>query len=286
MFLIRPNKKIGFIGVGNMGEALAGAIIRSDIFDPDGIFISDISEKRLEIMKNKYGISNTRDPLELFSECDIVILAVKPQQTASLLSQISGRRILADIMKRKLLISIAAGITMQKIEGFLYRNLDEPSRAKLPIMRVMPNTPALVSAGMSGMCANRYATAEDKKMTRVLLESVGKVIEFGEEDMDAVTALSGSGPAYVFYLVESMIQGGIAMGLHPEDAVTLTLTTLKGSIRLMETQHEPPEILRQKVTSPGGTTEAAFKVLESNRVKQHIVEAIAAATRRSKELSQ
>lgn len=286
MFLIGPNKKIGFIGVGNMGEALAGAIIRSDIFDPDGIFISDISEKRLEIMKNKYGISNTRDPLELFSECDIVILAVKPQQTASLLSQISGRRIRADIMKRKLLISIAAGITMKKIEGFLYRDLDEPSRAKLPIMRVMPNTPALVSAGMSGMCANRYATAEDKKMTRVLLESVGKVIEFGEEDMDAVTALSGSGPAYVFYLVESMIQGGIAMGLHPEDAVTLTLTTLKGSIRLMETQHEPPEILRQKVTSPGGTTEAAFKVLESNRVKQHIVEAIAAATRRSKELSQ
>jgi pyrroline-5-carboxylate reductase len=283
--LIKQNKKIGFIGAGNMGEALVGAIIRSDISDPSRIFITDISNERLDIMKNKYGVSHMRDHFELFSECHIVVIAVKPQQIAHLLSQIAEREA-REIRERKLVISIAAGITLQKLEGFLYRHLDEPSRAMLPIMRVMPNTPALVLAGMSGISANRYATPEDIKMTRSLLESMGKVIEFKEEHMDAVTALSGSGPAYVFYLVESMIQGGIEMGLDPEDAVTLTLTTLKGSLKLMQAQNEPPEILRQKVTSPGGTTEAAFNVLESNRVKQNIIEAIAAAARRSKELSQ
>jgi pyrroline-5-carboxylate reductase len=283
--LIKQNKKIGFIGAGNMGEALVGAIIRSDISDPSRIFVTDISNERLDIMKNKYGVSHMRDHFELFSECNIVVIAVKPQQIAHLLSQISERET-RKINERKLVISIAAGITLQKLEDFLYRHLDEPSMAMLPIIRVMPNTPALVLAGMSGISANRYATPEDIKMTRALLESMGKVIEFKEEHMDAVTALSGSGPAYVFYLVESMIQGGIKMGLDPKDAVTLTLTTLKGSLKLMQAQNEPPEILRQKVTSPGGTTEAAFNVLESNRVKQNIIEAIAAAARRSKELSQ
>jgi pyrroline-5-carboxylate reductase len=135
------------------------------------------------------------------------------------------------------------------------------------------------------MSANRHASDDDVQIVRSILEALGKVIEFSEEDLDAVTALSGSGPAYVFYFIESMIEGGICVGLEPKDAVTLTIATLKGAVKLMEELNESPELLRRKVTSPGGTTEAALKVLDKNQVKQSIIEAIAAAAKRSKELS-
>lgn len=278
------NKKIGLIGAGNMGEAFAGAIIRSGISEPSMVYISDVSRERLDILSRTYGVCAMHDNLKLFSECDIVIIAVKPQQMNQLLSQIASQQDYA-IPDRKLVISIAAGIPMQKIEDLLYTPLDEKSRKKLPIIRVMPNTPALVLAGMSGMSPNHHATVEEIEAARTILEAMGKVIEFKEKDLDAVTALSGSGPAYVFYLIESMIAGGIKLGLDPDDAETLTLATLKGALKLMEEKNESPEVLRRKVTSPGGTTEAAFKVLEGNQVKERIIEAIIAAAMRSKELS-
>ncbi|MBA3037547.1 MAG: pyrroline-5-carboxylate reductase, partial [Desulfobacterium sp.] len=182
-------------------------------------------------------------------------------------------------------ISIAAGITLEKLESILYSPLNNENIINLPIIRVMPNTPALVLAGMSGMAPNRYATSDDINTVRTILEAMGKVIEFKEDALDAVTALSGSGPAYVFYLVESMIQGGINLGLDPYDATILTIATLKGSVALLEEIDESPELLRKRVTSPGGTTEEAFKVLEKKKVKEIIAEAIAAAARRSGELS-
>jgi pyrroline-5-carboxylate reductase len=186
---------------------------------------------------------------------------------------------------RKLFISIAAGIPIRKMEALLYAPLDEGMRKKLPIIRVMPNTPALVLAGMSGMSANANATPEDLETTRTILGALGKVMEFKEADLDAVTALSGSGPAYVFYFIESMIAGGLAAGLEPDASETLTLQTLEGALKLLRERKEPPEDLRRKVTSPGGTTEAALKVMESHQVKQNIVAAIVAAARRSQELS-
>jgi pyrroline-5-carboxylate reductase len=164
--------------------------------------------------------------------------------------------------------------------------LDEAARKRLAIIRVMPNTPALVLEGMSGMTPNPNAGEQEIAITRKILEAMGRVVEFKEQDMDAVTALSGSGPAYVFYLIESMVAAGIHVGLNPEDAEVLSLQTMKGALKLMLEGNESPEQLRRKVTSPGGTTEAAFHVFEKHRVKQHIVDAIAAATRRSKELSQ
>lgn len=278
------NKKTGFIGAGNMGEAFVGAIIKSNLLSPSMIYVSDINEERLDIFRSNYGISAINDNIKLFSKCDILILAVKPQQIDNVLAEITKQK---DYMipDRKLIISIAAGISLQKIEDLLYTPLDEKSRTKLPIIRVMPNTPALVLSGMSGMSANRYASVEDVNIVRTLLEAMGKVLEFDENDLDAVTALSGSGPAYVFYLIESMIEGGINAGLDPNDAYTLTIATLKGSLALMEELNESPETLRKKVTSPGGTTEAAFKILENNGVKQNIIDAIAAAALRSKELS-
>lgn len=279
------NKKIGFIGAGNMGEAFVGALIQTGIFSPSMIYTSDISENRLDILNKTYGISVMKDNFKVFSECEIVIIAVKPQHIYHVLSQISEHEGY-QIPNRKIVISIAAGIPLRKIEDLLYNSLDNESKERLPIIRVMPNTPALVLAGMSGMSTNKYTRPEDVETIKIILEAIGKVVEFKEEDLDAVTALSGSGPAYVFYIAEAMIEGGIKVGLEPDKAVMLTVATIQGALKLMEESNESPEILRQKVTSPGGTTEAAFKILEKNRVKQNIIEAIKAAARRSKELSQ
>lgn len=278
------NKAIGFIGAGNMAEAFIGALLKSHIFSPSSIFVSDIITERLDLLKMNYGVTPVSDNFELFTACDIVILAVKPQQMDSVLTDLTSREAYA-ISNRKLVISIAAGVPLKKMEIMLYTPLEDESRKKLPMIRVMPNTPAFVLTGMSGMSPNRFADERDKTITQTILKAVGKVIEFREEELDAVTALSGSGPAYVFYLVESMIEAGIRVGLDPDDAAVLTLTTLSGSVKLLEERGESPEALRRKVTSPGGTTEAALTVLEGNRVKQSMIDAIGAATRRSRELS-
>ncbi len=278
-----PN--IGVIGGGNMGEAFAGAMIRAGIFRPFSITLSDILPERLEYLKATYGVNVNNDNFKVFDSCKTVILAVKPQHMEKTLSSIAQHPEYS-IRERKLVISIAAGITIEKIERLLYTPLEEPFRKKLPIIRVMPNTPALVLEAMSGMSANRNAFREERDMTRKILQTMGKVIEFEEKHLNAVTALSGSGPAYVFYLIESMIEAGISMGLDPEDSKQLTLNTVKGAAALMETKNETAEKLRKQVTSPGGTTEAAFKVLEKDRVKQSIISAILAGANRARELSE
>lgn len=276
--------KTGFIGAGNMAEAIIGAIIKSGKFSPARIFASDVVENRLDLLRDVYKISTMNDNFKLFLTCDIIIFAVKPQQISQVFSKIS-EQIDHNLLKRKIVVSIAAGYPIKKIEAILYQSLDERSRKMLPVIRVMPNTPALVLAGMSGMSANQYADKADIDIARTILEATGKVMEFNEDELDAVTALSGSGPAYVFYFAESMIQGGVEAGLDPEKAFVLTIETLKGAAALMEGQNEsPPDLLRKKVTSPGGTTEAAIKVFDNNRMKQNIIDAISAATHRSKEL--
>jgi len=277
-------KKIGVLGAGNMGEAFVGALVRSKVSEPAMIAVGDVRKERLDFMHATYGVSPFTDNFKLFNDCAVVILAVKPQQTEEVLKQIAGHSGY-EIGARKLFISIVAGIPIRKIEELLYAPLVEGLRKKLPIIRVMPNTPALVLAGMSGMSANANATQEDLETTRTILRALGKVMEFKEADLDAVTALSGSGPAYVFYFIESMIAGGLAAGLEPHAAETLTLQTLEGALKLLRERKERPEDLRRKVTSPGGTTEAALTVMESHQVKQNIVAAIVAAARRSKELS-
>ncbi|MDP2646649.1 MAG: pyrroline-5-carboxylate reductase [Desulfobacterales bacterium] len=278
------DKTIGFIGAGNMAEAFVGALTRSNIFSPSQIRASDISRDRLDFLKKTYGIGAVNNNFDLFTTSDIVVLAVKPQQIVQALVQIASQAAYS-IPERKIVISIAAGTPIFKIEQALYAPLDAVMQRNLPIIRVMPNTPALVLSGMSGMSWNSHATGEDLKTARAILEAMGKVMDFEEDRLDAVTALSGSGPAYVFYLAEAMIEGGRAAGLDAQDAAALTLGTVKGALALLEQYGEAPEQLRRKVTSPGGTTEAAFKVLENNRVKKIIVEAILAAARRSKELS-
>jgi len=281
--MAKLSRKTGFIGAGNMAEAFIGAVTRAGIIPSTMIYASDVNSERLSLLKKTYGISVTDDNFKVFSMCDIVILAVKPQQMPDVLSQITSHNEYR-IERRKIIISIAAGVALGKLESFLYAPLEREESGNLPLIRIMPNTPALVLAGMSGMSPNRNAVPDDINTARTIMEAMGKVIEFKEESLDAVTALSGTGPAYVFYLVESMIQGGINLGLDPYDAAILTVTTLKGSAAMIEEIGESPELLRRRVTSPGGTTEEAFKVLEKKRVKETIIEAIAAAARRSKEL--
>ncbi len=278
------NKTIGLIGAGNMAEAIINGLLKSGVSRPEHLVASDVSSSRRGYMSETYGIRVAEDNISVFNRCEVIVLAVKPQHMNEVLEGITKDPEYA-APGRKIIVSIAAGVPLQLIERYIYAPMDEKERSQLPIVRVMPNTPALVRAGMAGMAGNRYAKKEDLKTVRAVLEAIGKVVEFDETDLDAVTALSGSGPAYVFYLVESLVTAGVSMGLTESDSLTLSLETIKGAVKLMEETGEPAELLRKKVTSPGGTTEAAFKVLEGNRVKEIIVEALQAAVNRSRELS-
>ncbi len=277
--------KIGVVGAGNMGEAFIGALIRSKVSAPSNLMVSDINTERLDYLNKTFGIATLTNNAVLFSECDIAILAVKPQVMDQVLKEITEEKGYTVIGDRKIVISIAAGITIKRLEKIFYTPLDKNSTQKLPIIRVMPNTPALVLCGMSGMSGNAYTTTKDLEIAEMILSAMGKVITVEETDMDAVTALSGSGPAYIFYLTEAMIDAGIQLGFDPQTAHTLSINTIKGALKLMEEKGESPESLRHKVTSPGGTTEAAVKMLDAHSVKQIIIEAIAAAAERSRELS-
>lgn len=274
---------IGFIGAGTMGEAMISALIQTDVFAASAITASDVSSDRLHTLKHSYNIQVTEDNFSLFSACDIVVLAVKPHQVGIILSGISENSDYR-IVTRKLVLSIAAGITLAKIENCLYPSLDAASRSHLPVIRVMPNTPSLVLAGMAGMSPNSHATHDDLATAERILKAMGSVIEFKEADLDAVTAVSGSGPAYVFYYIESMIAAAVKAGLSPTDASKLVLNTIKGALKLLEVRGDTPEHLRRLVTTPGGTTEAALNVLEARHFKQAIVDAVAAAAEKAREI--
>jgi len=279
------DKKVGFIGAGNMAEAFIGALTGSGLCDSGQILVSDVDPKRLERVRSVYGIETTPDNRRVFAFSQVLVLAVKPQKMQEVLLELRQGGPAGRSGGRRVVISIAAGVRIERIETILYAPLDEEARSRLPIVRVMPNTPALVLAGMSGMAPNRFATEEDIAVTRRILGAIGKVELFQEEALDAVTAVSGSGPAYVFYLAEAMMEGGEAAGLSSEASRLLTVETLKGAALLLEKQAEPPAVLRSRVTSPGGTTEAALKILEGHAVGKRIVEAVVAAALRSRELS-
>ena len=275
---------VGFIGAGNMAEAIAGALISANTVVASNILMGDIDEGRLKRMAEAYAVQTTTDNLDVFVRSKVVVLAVKPQKVAeavSALTQGSGYAVAA----RKQFISICAGVRIEKLESMLYPPLSEKDRKRLPIIRVMPNTPALVLEGMSVMSPNRNATAKDLDLTRTLLESMGRVLPFEETLLDAVTAMSGSGPAYLFYLAEAMERAGEKLGFSGPESRTLTLQTLKGAVALLEKTGAPPEALRRKVTSPEGTTQAATDVLDAAKVMETVVDAVCAAARRSEELS-
>jgi pyrroline-5-carboxylate reductase len=264
------NKTIAFIGAGNMAEALIRGLHANKVIPASRIIATDVRPERLEELKRAFGIHVMADNATAVREADIIVLAVKPQQMSAALSALTPPSV-------ALIISIAAGITASRIE----RELGGRPR----VIRVMPNTPALVGAGTAALAKGKHATDDDLQTADEILKAVGITVHVDEKLLDAVTALSGSGPAYVFYVTEAMIQAGIAQGLSAEDARKLAVHTVFGAgILLAQTGEEPAE-LRLKVTSPGGTTEAALKVMQERKLADIFNEAIAAAARRGRELS-
>jgi len=276
---MKPNTKIGFIGAGNMAEAFICGLIKQ--IDSSQIQISDPDTQRLTQIEKKYKVISASNNSELFQNNDIVILAVKPQIMKIVLTEIKP----SHLDTHRLIISIAAGIQIQTLSHILYNNLKEESHHLLPIIRVMPNTPALIQFGMSAYCGNKFATDNDMQTVHEILTSMGKVIAVEESQMNAITAISGSGPAYFFYFVESMIQAANNLGFSEEQSRMLVLQTAEGALQLLKQPDASPIKLRQQVTSKGGTTEAAISLMETHSLKNVIIDAIAHAEIRAKELS-
>ena len=264
------NKTIGFIGAGNMAEALIRGLLVNQVLPPQQIIATDVRPERLETLRKLFGIRTGSDNALATRQADLIVLAVKPQQMSTVLKTIQPG-------PTALLISIAAGITTARIE----QELTGPVR----VIRVMPNTPALVGAGAAALCAGRFALPEDLLAAETLLKAVGIVVSVDESQLDAVTALSGSGPAYIFLVTEALIQAGIAAGLTPDVARKLTIQTVFGAALLLRESSEDPAELRRKVTSPGGTTEAAIRVMLARNLPEIFQDAINAATQRGRELS-
>jgi pyrroline-5-carboxylate reductase len=265
---------IGFIGAGNMAEALIKGVINAGVCKPKYISINDIRSDRLQLLYSQYRVQPVVKSDVLAANVDILVLSVKPQNMLEVLQTITGT-----VRHSTLIISIAAGVRIAKITGVL---------GDIPVVRVMPNMPALIGEGASALFANARARSMMEKAMRIF-SAVGKTVIVDNEDLiDAVTAVSGSGPAYFFLLMEEMIRAGRDMGLPPEIAKILVLQTAKGATTLAmerDKHGESPSELRRKVTSPGGTTEAALKVFTARNLPQMITDALAAARSRSKELS-
>jgi pyrroline-5-carboxylate reductase len=266
------NKTIAFIGAGNMAEALIRGLLGGKTVTPEQVVAMDVSAERREYIAKTFGIAAGADNAAAAKVADIIILAVKPQQMKAVLTELKP-----EISELKLLISIAAGVTTQRME--------EALGGQPRVVRVMPNTPALIGAGAAGMARGRFASEEDLAASETILSAVGICVRVEESLLDAVTALSGSGPAYVFYVAEAMIEAAVAAGLDRELAKKLAVQTVWGAGTLMAATGEEPAVLREKVTSPGGTTEAALKVMGERKLAGIFAEAIQAATQRSKELS-
>jgi len=265
--------ELGIIGAGNMAEAIARGVIASKVFSPDQIIAADVSPDRRAIFTTQLQIRAVESSLDAARDAKIVLLSVKPQQMKEVLGQLG-----AALRLDALVISIAAGISSKFIESHL------GARSNWRVIRTMPNTPMLVGEGMVALSAGAHASAADLATARRIFESSAAVIEVTEDQIDAVTAVSGSGPAYFFFLVEQMIRAGVEMGLTPEHARTLAARTALGSAKMLLTSSESPQELRRKVTSPGGTTHAAISHMETNGWPDITTSALHAACARSKEL--
>ena len=265
------NQNICFIGGGNMAQALIGGLLSRGLATTR-ITVSDPVEQIRHILEEK-NIQTTTDNVDAIKNADVVVLAVKPQVLATVLQPLKG------LLSDKLVISIIAGAEIQTISDLI--------GGSQRIVRVMPNTPALVQTGAHGIYASEAVNAQDRELTSQILAATGLTIWVDNEaQIDAVTAVSGSGPAYFFYLMESMIRAGKNLGLDEKVATALTLQTALGAAQMAITSSNSPTELRKNVTSPNGTTQAALEVFDRAQISQNIQAALAAAQKRSQELAQ
>ncbi len=263
-------KKLGFLGCGNMGEAILKAVISNRLFSSNDIFVCEADKKKSVLIRRKYKVGMVSNN-ELADKTDVLILAVKPQTFYNLdFSEFI-------LYKKRLIISILAGLPIRRIESSFGRDAR--------IARVMPNLGLIVGAGMSAGAYNKNVTVRCRSIVKKIFGAAGKYIEVSESKLDAVTAVSGSGPAYYFYLTELLINEALSLGISEHDAVVLAKATAKGAALLMDNSELSPSDLRACVTSPGGTTEAAFKVLLQKGYVKLFSKAVRNAFERAKEIS-
>ncbi len=264
-------KKIGFLGAGNMAEALIRGLIKTGLIGPEAIFASDVRLDRLEELGKLYGIHTLSDNGLLVKRADVVILAVKPQIIREVTEEVRP------VIKRDtLVISIAAGVSTETLRRLL------PDSIRL--IRVMPNTPALVLEGATAVARAAGLDPGDLELAHEIFSAVGKVVILDEALLDAVTGLSASGPAYVALVIEALADGGVRAGLDRQTAMTLAIQTVLGSARLLLETGKHPAELKDMVSSPGGTTIAGIQALEEGGLRSALINAVERATLRSKEL--
>ncbi len=269
------NKKLGFIGGGNMAEALLKGLLAASSIGPKDILVSDLLSERLEYLNKEYKVKTTDDNRKLVQKCDILILAVKPQVVKKVLESFSD---LVD--SNKIIISVAAGISINFIEDAL----GSERKKNISVIRTMPNTPALVQEGATAICGGEYSTKRDLKVAHYIFKAIGETVDIEEIHMDAVTGLSGSGPAYVFMIIEALSDAGVKVGLSREVSNTLTIQTILGSAKLARDGGKHPGQLKDMVTSPGGTTISGLHMLEEGGIRNALMNAVEMATQRSREL--
>lgn len=267
------NSTIGFIGGGNMARSLIGGLI-ADHVEPGRIWVAEPDDERRSQLAERFGIRTTGDNAALVDAVDTVVLAIKPQ----VMKEVCGTLAAAVQAKRPLLISVAAGIRSDAIQRWLGSN---PA-----VVRTMPNTPALVQCGATALYATPQVTNAQRELAEGIMRAVGVALWLEQEEhMDAVTALSGSGPAYFFLVMEAMEKAGLTLGLAPETARLLTLQTAFGAAKMALESHEESAVLRQRVTSPGGTTERAIGILQQGELEALFLQALTGARDRSRELA-
>jgi pyrroline-5-carboxylate reductase len=264
-------QRIAFIGAGQMATALAQGFLKAGLVDCAQILAADPLTESQQRFTAATAAPATAGNLSVAAQADVVFLAVKPQQIATVLAELRGQ-----IDEQKLVVSIAAGVPI----AVLQQGLGPAVR----VVRVMPNTPCLVGLGACAFCLGPTATPDDAKLVEQLLSAVGIALRVEEKLLDAVTGLSGSGPAFVYTIIEALSDGGVRMGLPRAAATALAAQTVRGAAEMVLSTHEHPAVLKDRVTSPGGTTIAGLQALEVGAVRAALMAAVEAATRRSVEL--
>ena len=268
------DKKIGFIGCGNMGEALISGLVLSGAAKPENIICSDVRQDQLEIIHEKYKIATTTNNLEVIQKAQIVIYATKPQILHTVLKETA-----AELDMSKLIISIAAGVPLAAIESCLDK--------KLRLIRVMPNICAFVKESATAIAAGKNVLDGDIELAKAVFDSVGKSVFIQENVlMDAFTGLSGSGPAYIFMIIDAMADAGVKMGLSRKDSLFLSTQTVMGAAKMLLESNQHPGQLKDMVTSPGGTAIAGIHTLEKGGLRTTMINAVEAASKRSTELGE
>ncbi len=266
------NQKISIIGAGHIGQAVIGGLLKAKLLPAKNITASRRDKSRLQELKKRFGIQTTSDNRKAVKGADILIIAVKPQGASALLEEIA-----ATVHEGQLIITVMAGVTTERINALLGKSN--------PIVRAMPNTPALVDAGATPLAKGVHATDADLSIAETIFKALGIVEVIPESLMDAVTGLSGSGPVYIYMVIEALIDGGVKMGIPRATARRLAAQTVFGAAKLVIETGKHPAILKDEVTTPGGTAIAAIQMLESKGLRNVLMEAVATAARRSEELS-